>query len=119
MELRETSSLKVDVDRVIRDHRTMFERTGNLRHLDYEKAFEREVRKKGRQNPEIRRNYYLEDTVEEGNFVSRERLLSCALAGGIIVSFDQLFLGLDWGRVSDQTIATIENDVLDWFAWTR
>jgi len=100
----------------------MFERTGDSRHLDYEKAFEREVRKKGRQNPEIRRNYYLEDTVEEGSFVSRDRLLSCARPGGIIVPFDQLFLGLDWGRVSDQTIATVgidQNDVLDWFAYPK
>ena len=36
--------------------------------------------------------------------------------------FDQLFLGLDWGRVSDQTIATVgndQNDVLDWFAYPK
>jgi hypothetical protein len=31
-------------------------------------------------------------------------------------------LGLDWGRVSDQTIATVgnnQNDVLDWFAYPK
>jgi hypothetical protein len=55
----------------------------------------------GRYVREDRRNYYLEDTVEEGNFISRERLLSCARRGDIIVSFDRLFLGLDWGRVSE------------------
>lgn len=100
----------------------MFEQTGDARHLDYEHAFEREVRKKGRQNPEIRRNYYLEDTVEEGNFISRERLLSCGRGPDIIVPFDQLYLGLDWGRVSDQTIATVgnnQNDDLDWFAYPK
>jgi hypothetical protein len=65
------------------------------------------LRKKGRENPEIRRNFYLEDMVEEGNFVSRERLLSCARGTDILVPFDTLFVGLDWGRVSDQTIATV------------
>src|SRR5688572_23453632 len=78
----------------------------------------REVRRKGRQNSEIRRNFYLEGTVEEGNFVSRERLLFCARGGDIIIPFDALYLGLDWGRVSDETIATVgnsQNDVLDWF----
>jgi hypothetical protein len=64
--------------------------------------------------------HHLKDTADEGNFVSRQRLLSCSREGGIIVRFDQLFLGLDWGRVSDQTIATVgnnQNDVLDWFAY--
>ena len=49
----------------------------------------------------------------------RERLLFTARGGDIIIPFDQLFLDLDWGRVSDKTIATIgkcQNDVLDWFA---
>ena len=98
----------------------MFERTGDSRHFDCETAFEREVRKKGRENPDIGRNYYLDDTVEEGSFVSREQLLSCSRAGGIIIPFDELFLDLDWGRVSEQTIATVgnnQNDVLDWFAY--
>src|SRR5205814_337996 len=61
---------------------------GDRHHRDYQSAFEREVCKRGRQNPEIRRNYYLEDTVEEGNFVSCERLLSCERGSSIIVPFD-------------------------------
>jgi hypothetical protein len=51
----------------------------------------------------------------------RERLLSCARGGDIIVPIDQLFLGLDWGSVSDQTIATVgndQNDGLVWFAYS-
>ena len=43
-------------------------------------------------------------------------------SGGYNCPFDQLFLGLDWGRVSDQTIATVgnnQNDVLDWFAYPK
>lgn len=60
--------------------------------------------------------------VEEGNFVSRERLLPCAREPNILVPFDTLFLGLNWCRVTDQTIATIgndHNDVLEWFAYPK
>jgi hypothetical protein len=89
-------------------------------HLEYEKAFQRELRKKGRQNPEIRRNYYLEYTVEEGNFVARERLLSCARGRDIIVSTDRLLAGIDWAQEIDYTWLTIvnnQNDVIDWFKY--
>ena len=88
--------------------------------LDYAKAFEREIRKNGAPNPTIRRNFYLEDTVEVGNSVSRQRLLSCGRPGGIIIPFETLFLGLDWGGAIDQTIETVgnnQNDVLDWIAY--
>ena len=90
------------------------------KHLAYEHAFERELRKKGRQDPEIRRNYFLEDTVEEGNFVSRERLLSCARGNDIIVPQERLFAGIDWARESDYTWLTVvndQNDVIDWFKY--
>jgi len=97
----------VPVDEVIADRRVKYEQEGGAKHLECEKAFGRELRKKGRENPEIRRNLYLEDMVEEGNFVSRERLLSCAQGPVILIPFDTFFLGLDLGRVSDQTIATV------------
>jgi hypothetical protein len=64
---------------------------GNPAHLEYENVFRAELRKKGRQNPEIRRNYYLEDTVEEGGFVSQERLLSCGRSVSQQTSTGKLF----------------------------
>lgn len=112
----------VPVDEVIADRRAKYEQTHDAKHLQYEHSFARELKKNGRDNPEIRRNFFLEDMVEEGNFVSRERLLSCARGGDIIVPFDSLLLGLDWGRVSDRTISTIgndRNDVLEWFAYPK
>jgi hypothetical protein len=109
----------VPVDEVIADRRSKYEQDGSAKHLEYEKAFGRELRKKGRGNPEIRRNFYLEDMVEEGNFASRERLLSCARGPDILVPFDTLFLGLDWGRVSDQMIATVGNTTSICIKWTR
>ena len=115
-ELPGSVAIVVDVDQVIADRRKKFEQSGNPRHLEYEHAFARELRKKGRENPEIRRNFYLEDMVEEGNFVSRERLLSCGRASSVQIPLATLSLGIDWGRVSDSTWAVIgndQNDVID------
>lgn len=55
--------------------------------------------------------------VEEGNFVSRERLLSCARAESI--SPEKLYVGIDWGRVSDKTWVALgtNHEVLRWFVY--
>jgi hypothetical protein len=103
-----TVTIVVPVDEVIRDRRLKYEQTGDDRHLEYERAFTRELRKKGKNNPELRRNYYLEDQVEAGNFVSRERFTGCARPewqrkDGILIPVDDLTLAIDWGRVSDST----------------
>jgi hypothetical protein len=79
------SVARVAVDEVIRDRCKKYEETKDPKHLAYEHAFKRELRKKSWENPEIRRNYFLDDTVEEGHFVSRERLLSCARGVDIII----------------------------------
>lgn len=113
-ETANSKAIVVPVDEVIRDRRKKFEVTGDPKHLQYEHAFERELRKKGRQNPEIKRNYYLEDMIEEGNFISRERFLS--LARGKPCCADQFYVGIDWARTSDWTWAAVvnaENDLVN------
>lgn len=57
----------VPVDEVIRDRRKKYDETDDAKHLNYEQAFARELRTKGRENPEIRRNYYLEDNRSEAD----------------------------------------------------
>lgn len=94
-DLPDSEAVIVPVDDVIADRRKKYEETADPSHLEYEKAVERETRKKGRENPEIKRNYYLEDTVEEGNFVSRDRFLSCGRPSSKRVSLEKLFLGGD------------------------
>ncbi len=88
----------VTVDEVMAARRKKYEQTGEPKHLEYENAFKRELAKKGRANPEIRRNFYLEDTVEEGNFVAGECLRSCARGSDVVVSMEQLYLGGDCVR---------------------
>lgn len=92
-------SVVVPVTELIAARRVKYIQGNDAKHLQCEQETERELIKKGRDNPKIRRTCFLEDLVEEGNIVSRQRLLSCARGGDIIVPFDTLVLGLDWGAV--------------------
>jgi hypothetical protein len=117
-ELPDTDRIVIDADAVISDRKKMYEQTGDPIHLEYKRAFERELKKKGRENPEIRMNYYLEDIVETSNFVSRERLLSCGRQKPLCA--DRFFLGIDWARESDETwlaVATKEMEIVTWFVY--
>lgn len=99
------------------DRRAKYEQTGEPKHLEYENAFKRELAKKGKANPEIRRNFFLEDTVEEGNFVAAQRLLSCARGADMEIPMQELYLGGDWARKSDYSwfaLTNEMNDVVDW-----
>ncbi len=112
-ELPHSKPIVCNVDRVIADRRKKFEETGNPKHLEYEKAFQKLLRQFGRENPEIKRNFYLEDTIEAGNFVSRERLLSCGRPMSKPIRMDRLGLGIDWARRSDNTWAFLSNEYND------
>ncbi len=82
--------------------------------------FQTLLRRVGKDNPELRRNFLLEDTVEEGNFISRDRLLSCARRSDVIVPADKLFAGVDWARSSDFSwlvICNDQNNVIDLFKY--
>ncbi len=112
-ELPHSRSIVCNVDRVIADRRKKFDETGNPKHLEYENAFQRLLRQLGRENPEIKRNFYLEDTIEAGNFVSRERLISCGRPMATPIRMDRLGLGIDWARRSDNTWAMVANEFND------
>ena len=65
-------------------------------------------------------NYFLHDIVEQSNFVSRERLLSCARPADKEVIYDRLGLGIDWARESDETVATLvtpNNEIVGWWVY--
>jgi hypothetical protein len=119
-EFSDAETVIVPVDEVIRDRRLVYEQTGDPAHLAYEHTFRADLNKYGRQNPEIRRNYFLEDTVEEGNFVSHERFVSCGrmqwqYKNGILIPVEDLTLSLDWARRGDYSwpgLMTRKNDLL-------
>jgi len=117
-QLPNSVSVVVPVDEVVRDRRRLFEQTEDAAHLAYEHKFQEELRKYGRENPEIKRNYYLEDMIEQGNFISRERFLS--LARSKPACADGFYLGIDWARTSDYTWAALvngENDLVTAFRY--
>jgi hypothetical protein len=116
-ELEESVSLSFDVDRIIADRRKMYEATGDERHLNYEHTFLRELKKKGKMNPEIRRNYYLEDMLEISDYISMKRLQTMRRASDIEVSTETLYIGIDWAKKQDRTIVTVMNDELDIVDW--
>ena len=103
-ELPHGAAIICDVDRVIADRRKKFNETSNPKHLDYEKAFKKFLRQVGRENPEIKRNFYLEDTIEAGNFVPRERLFSCGRLWRDDIRMDRLGLGMDWATAERQHV---------------
>ncbi len=95
-ELSNSLAIVVPVDEVIRDRRTVYQQTGDPSHLAYERKFQEDLRRYGRQNPEIRRNFYLEDTVEEGNLFPESDCFRCPRRGynhSVRSSFRGLGLG--------------------------
>lgn len=116
-QLPDSVAIVVDVEEVIRDRREVYEATGDEYHLRYEVKVRREIAKKGRQNPQVKRNYYLEDTVETGNFVSRERFTKCGRIGmkksGILVPATDLTFAIDWARDVDWTWTGVMNRNFD------
>lgn len=103
----------VDADEVCRDRREMFDRTGDPKHLKYERTFQRILKKKGRGNAQVKLNYLLIDDVEQGNFVSEAALKSCARPAGAVVPSDKLYFGIDWGRKKDHTWVVLVNAMCD------
>ncbi|MCA9008494.1 MAG: hypothetical protein KDB01_02050 [Planctomycetaceae bacterium] len=58
-------------------------------------------------------NYHLEDIVDTGNFVSRERFLSCARPSSVRVPVKKLYFGIDWASKRDNTWAVVGNELND------
>src|SRR4051812_39499469 len=109
----DSEAIVVDAEEVIRDRRAMFEKTGDQKHLKYERTFHRIIRKTGKDNAQVKLNYLLIDDVTQGNFVSEEELKRCARSSDVKVSIDRLYFGIDWGRKKDHTWVVLTNEFCD------
>jgi hypothetical protein len=76
-DLLHSQAIVVPVDQVIADRRKKYDETSDPKHLEYQKIFERLLSQLGRENPEIKRNFYLEDTSEAGTSGTR-RIVGCS-----------------------------------------
>lgn len=106
-------------DDIVKERRTTYDLTRDPDHLNYEKKVGKDIAKKGRGNPEVRRNYFVEDTFEAGSYVTRERLLSCARSADIAIPMESLYFGVDWARRSDHTWGAVTNDFNDVVDWLK
>lgn len=96
-----------DVDRVIEDRQRMFNATEDIRHLYYEKAFRRELKRRGRDDS-IRSQYYLEWILGTSTFCTAEQLLGCALPYERTKDFDYpVYAGWDIAKERDRSVLTI------------
>lgn len=139
-ELEDSVSLVVDCYEVFKDRRAVYEATGDDMHLEYEKKTLSEIRKKGKMNPEIRRNYFVHDLVEIGDYISKKRLFTlrrptCKKCNNTYwigkpedqvecgcISMESLFVGIDLAKKQDETVVTIINehaDIIDWMVYAK
>jgi hypothetical protein len=109
----DSEAIVVDAEEVIRDRRAMYEKTGDPKHLKYERTFQRILKKKGKNNAQVQLNYYLVDDVEQGNFISEENLKACARPSSVTVFTDRLYFGINWGRKKDHTWVVLVNEFCD------
>lgn len=97
-----------DVDRVVEDRRKMYRVTDNVAHLSYEKSFQRELRRRGRDDA-IRSQYYLEWILGTGMFCTSDQLLWCALPYKRRHEFEYpVYAGWDIAKEHDRSVLTIE-----------
>lgn len=96
------------VDRVIEDKQRMYRATGDARHLQYEKSFKRDLRRRGRDDS-IRSQYYLEWILGSGMFCTAEQLLRSALPYDRVSSYEYpVYAGWDIAKERDRSVLTIE-----------
>lgn len=121
-ERQDTVAIIADCNRVIKERREAYKATGDPTHLNYEKKVQSEMKKKGKRNPEFRRNYLLEDMIEIGDYISLASLQRLRRKPKAEVSIETLFLGGDFGKKQDQSVFTIMNenfDIVDWIVFER
>jgi hypothetical protein len=109
----------IGFDKIVKERREAYEKTNDPWHLNYEKKVGKEISKKGRGNPEIRRNYLVEDTVESGTFITLQRLQTMARPARTLVPMDNLFFGIDWAKSGDHSWASVGNDYNDTVDWLK
>lgn len=102
--------LLFDVDRVIADRRSLYDRTGDSRLLLYEKDFRQQLALRGKDDA-IRMSFYLEWILERGMFITEERLAELALPYEQVSRFEfPCYAGLDLGKEMDSTVLTVASE---------
>lgn len=109
-------AIRISLDEVLRDRRSMYDLTGDERHLAYEHFVKAEIAEHGISSDYIRRQYLCEWLIGTGNFITTEQwngLLGSGKldADGYVVEewlpTDEFFFGLDTAKHPDRTVCIV------------
>jgi len=110
-------------DLVLKERQELFDKTGDVIHLNYHKHIEKRKREIGEDSDEFKTQYMLQWILERGQFITYELLM--ALEADYIIDHEYkgiqpVYAGIDWGKASDSTVMTVINhlsEVVEWYEW--
>lgn len=109
---------------IAEQRRTIYEQTGEAKHLIYEQTVRQEIEKYGVDSDEIMRPYFGKWLIGTGNFVTQEDLEKLVSDRGITNHDKQheIYVGIDTAKNPDSTVVTIlrwnpetkKKEVINW-----
>jgi len=111
-------------DLVLLEMERMYELTGNVIYLNYQKHINKKIRELGgTDNDEFKTQFALQWVLERGQFIIYDQLM--ALEGPYdtfkeYMGVDKVYGGIDWGKASDSTVFTIIDQdchIVEWYEW--
>jgi len=111
IEVSNLLKFKIDCEEVIRQKQEAYEKDGNVWHLNYKKHIDKQIERLGRDNDEIKTQYFNEWVIGIGQFITRDKLVelrddSIFLVKRLNDSYNKFF-GLDTAKAKDQTVLII------------
>lgn len=102
-------SIKLYFDQIASQRRQIYEETGDVRHLVYERTIDQEIEKHGRESDEIARPYFGKWLIGTGQFVTQEDLdkLQSERKETFHDKQTPCFVGIDTAKNPDSTVITI------------
>lgn len=121
------NTIKVYFHDVIKQRRTLFELTGDVKHLIYEQSVREDIEKYGLDADEIQREYFGKWQIGTGQFTTLEELDKLfELGAGRMPTFhfkqSECYVGIDTAKHPDSTVVTVlrynpdikKKEVLNW-----
>ncbi len=105
-------SIKVYFDDVVKQRRVTYEKTGDVRHLIYEKSVKEDIQKLGIDADEIQREYFGKWQIGTGQFITQEEIEALVDKRKVTYQFKKgdCFAGIDTAKHPDSTWVTILRD---------
>lgn len=96
--------------RIIEEKEAMYQIDKNPFHLNYKTSIEKRKREIGEDSDEFKTQYELVWILERGQFITYENLVKLENDYEIreaYTKFDEFYVGIDWGKMSDSTVVTV------------